>query len=375
MKYVYLSLAFCISTVSLAQNPFDQIVAKNSVIRCEDVQFNAYKIITGLYERKQTDSLYQFIDYWEGKCGHLEMSFRLRALLDIESGRFNDQKISADWIEYLISYKALVSQGEMHATTWEEKEIYTQLNYLNTFLYNYARSIIIQNYSLDAKLLLDFYASRRPTFESIASTSPDESRLSEFYHHEKKRTERTETMDILFNLGYYHPFGKLERFGGHPVFGIGYVYNIYRHAVTLQLDFRAGPSKRDYTVIYLDSAITQRKWTGMYVGLEYSYDLIKKEKFSFAVSPGLGYDGITVLNSENEYGEDSKALGSVNASIGVVGRYRYRDDQSLGLQLRLNWADYHNPGGTPLKGGYITLKAFWTIADGTRTSYRRYLMK
>ena len=264
---------------------------------------------------------------------------------------------------------------EKSTRTAEDREINTQLDYLNTFLYNYARSIIVPTYSLDAKLLLDFYSSKRPSFESIASASSEESRLSEFYHLEKKRTELTQTTDILFSLGYYHPFGKLNRFGGHPIFGMGYVHNIQRHSVILQLEFRAGPSKRDYTVIYLDSAVTQRQWTGIYAGLEYSYDLIKKEKFSLAVSPGVGYDAITVLTSDNEYGEDSKSLGSLNASIGLIGRYRYNDEQSCGLQLRVNRADYRNPGGTRLNGGYVTLKAFWTIADGMSTSYRRQLMK
>jgi hypothetical protein len=373
MKYLYLSIAFCISVSSFSQQySFDQIISKNAIIRCEDVQFNAYNIIKGLHERNQIDSLYGFIDYWENRCGVFEMSFRLRQLLDIEQGRFNSDKINAEWIEFLISFKTLSLDGLPLAQTVEDAYIYQQVEYLNTFLYNYARTIPVPAHSLDAKLLLDFYSRKYPTFTKIADASPDESRLSEFYHHERRRTERTETSEIVFNIGYYRPFGKLERFGGHPVFGIGYGYNVLRHAGVLQLDFHAGPSRDPYTVVHNGMEVTQRKWTGMYVGLEYYYAIIKKEKFSFAISPGIGYDRITVIPAEDE-NDEARALRSLNGSLGFQGKYRYDEGHSVGLQVRINRADFTNPGGTTLNGGYVTFKVFWSFMDDIKNTRRRLL--
>jgi hypothetical protein len=326
------------------------------------------------FQRKQVDSLYSFIDYWENRCGVAEISFRLRQLLDIEQGRFNSNKINAESIEFLISLKTLSHNGLPSPQTVQDLNINQQLEYLNTFLYNYARTISAPSPSLDAKLLLDFYSRKYPTFTKIADASPDESRLSEFYHHEKRLAERTETWEIIFNTGYYRPFGKLERFGGHPVFGIGYGYNVMRHTGVLQLDFQAGPSRDSYTVVHNGAQITQRKWTGMYVGLEYYYALIKKEKFSFAISPGIGYDRITVIPGEDE-DDEAKALRSLNGSIGFQGKYRYNEQYSLGLQLRINRADFNNPGGTTLNGGYITFKVSWSFMDDMKTSNRRSLLK
>ncbi len=377
MKYLYLSIAFCISTISsFSQHfSFDQIISKNAVIRCEDVQFNSYNVIKGLYERKQIDSLYLFIEYWEDKCGVHELSFRFKQLLNIEQGRFNEERINAEWIEFLILYKESIKYGLPPPQTPEDEYINQQLEYLNAFLFNYARAIPVKTSSLDAKLLLAFYSSSNPTFTKIASASPDESRLSDFYHHEKRQTDRAAVWEILFNTGYYKPYAGLERFGGHPVFGMGYAYNVMRHTAVLQLDFYAGPSRDEYTVIYNGAKVTQRKWTNMYVGLEYYYAFIRKDKFSFSVSPGIGYDRITVIPSENEYGDDSKALRSLNASIGFQGKYRYDEEHSIGLQLRINRADFDNPGGTSLKGVYTTIKVSWSFMDDVRTSNRRRLLK
>jgi hypothetical protein len=377
MKYLYLSFVFCISATSIFSQhfSFDQIISKNAIIRCEDVQYNAYNIIKGLYERKQIDSLYLFIDYWEEKCGPLEVSFRTKQLLNIEQGRFSPERINSEWIEFLIAYKAILDHGLPKPQSVEDLNISQQLDYLNTFLYNYARSIPSPKYSLDAQLVLAFYSAKHPTFDKISQASPEESRLSEFYHHEWKRTEQTAVWDILFNAGYYRPFWKLERFGGHPVLGMGYGYGVKRHTAILQLDFYAGPSRDDYTIVYNGSKITQRKWTGMYVGLEYYYQIIKKDIFSFAISPGIGYDGITVVPSENQYGEESKALRSINGSVGFQGRYRYDDQHSLGVVIRINRADFNNTGGTELHGGYVTFKIFWSFMDDVRTSTRRRLLK
>lgn len=377
MKYIYLLLlAFCMAMSSSAQTySFDHIILKNTVIRCEDIQFNAYSVIKELHTRKQYDSLYRFIDYWENKCGVLEQSFRLRQLLDIDQGRFNPDKIGAEWIEFLIEYRETSNRGLPPPQTQEDININQQLESLNSFLHNYARSIPVPAGSLDAMLLLDFYSRKYPTFTKIDDASPEESRLSEFYHHEQRRLETIATWEIALNLGYYKPFGKIERFGGHPVFGLGYIYNVKRHSFALQLDIHAGPSRDEYTVVYNGAQITHRTWTNIYAGLEYHYSFIKKEQFSLSISPGVGYDGISAIPSDNDYGEESKTLRSLNASLGLQGKYRYDEEHAVGLQLRINRADYVNTGGTRLNGGYVTLKVSWSFMDDVRTSNRRNLLR
>jgi hypothetical protein len=373
MKYLYLSLVLCTSISGIAQNySFEQIISKNTVIRCEDVQLNAYSIIKGLHERNEIDSLYRFIDYWETKCNVTEMSFRLTQLLDIDQGRFNPDKINGEWIDFLLAYKTTSLMGPAQGTTPEELKINQQLDHLNTFLHEFARNIATP-VSTDAQLLLAFYASKYPTFTKIAEASPEESRLSEFYHHERRQTERAAVMDIFFNIGYYHPFGKMERFGGHPIFGVGYGYSSRRHSGVFQFDIHAGPSRDEYTIVYNGAKISHRQWTGMYMGIEYYYHVIKREQFSFAFSPGIGYDRISALTSEDD--DTSVALRSLNLSFGLQGKYRYNDDHYVGIQVRLNRADFNNPGGTTLNGGYVTIKAFWSFTDDLQTSMRRKSLK
>lgn len=95
----------------------------------------------------------------------------------------------------------------------------------------------------------------------------------------------------------------------------------------------------------------------MYLGLEYTYDIIQTDKVTIGVSPGIGYDRITTLTIDNDYGEEAGFVSGFNKNAGLVLTYRFGDQGPYaGLHVRYNWVSYDNPGGTFLDGGYLNIR-------------------
>ena len=370
----YAIVCFCFSIATLKAQSFDDVIAANRYIDCRDVTFNATSIIGRLYSHDQIDSIYQFLNYWKKKCGNMESIFRLRNILDIKTGRFDPDSISNSWIELLIAYRRSleITHNYIYAPDRVQHDLLAEKNKFDSLTRQIAFGTLSDN--IDGSLILDFYSDEAPSFGNIKSAS-EESRLRALHQKSYIRTFRRPQGHIAFATGLVLNYGNISIFGTRPNFGIVMGGKVLRHNYDAILDFRAGPSKENYSFIYQDSLITKNTWTGMYAGLEYTYDFVTTSKVDVGISPGIGYDRITTLTMDNEYGEDAAFLSSFNKNIGVVFKYKFgRNGGYLGLHLRYNWTNYKNPGGTPLDGEYLNIRlTIGSIADFLRDARLRNL--
>ena len=361
-----------LSILTARAQSFDDIISANRYIDCQDVTHNAQAIIADLYINDHVDSLYQFLHYWESKCGPMEYTFRLKNILDIKTGQFNPDSLSSWWIESLISYRRSAERRDYDLYYPYNRDLLSQTRAFDSL----ARYIASQTLStsLDGSLILDFYSSKWPTFEKIRS-APDESRLKQLYNEMYMKTFRLPQSHLAFLTGVVQNYGNISIFGTRPNFGLAMGGKYLRHNFDLILDFRAGPSKEPYSFVYQDTLITDDTWTGMYVGLEYTFDFVQRGKIDIGLSPALGYDRITALTTENDYGEDPKFLSGFNKNIGLVVKYRFGAYGGYaGLHLRYNWVHYDNPGGTLLEGEYLNIRlTIGSIANFWRNSRLRAL--
>lgn len=343
-----------LAVASTAQT-FDDVIASRRYINCQDVTFNAVTIISDLYARHRIDSIYLFTDYWESKCAPMPSTITLRRILDIRSGRFSPDSITPLWIEELVAYK----QRMAYKRHWRGPDIYVndffrQHERMDSLSRRMAAETLSDN--IDARLLLDFYSADSVTFEKI-NAAPADSRLGMFYRERYRQVFRSPLAHWAFITGLVQNYGRISIFGNRPNFGVALGSKWLRHNCDIILDFRAGPSKEDYSFVYNDSLISGHSWTGMYVGLEYTFDFIHTAKLDVGISPGIGYDRITALTTDNDYGEDPLFLGSFNKNVGIVIKYKFgKTGGYLGWHLRYNWVDYKNPGGTPLEGHYLNIR-------------------
>ncbi len=357
MRILLITISFCLTVSVAIGQSFDNVISSNRYIDCQDVSFNAFPIIEQLYANNQIDSIYQFLDYWESKCGIMESTSRLKNILGIKTHNFEPDSISPSWIDRLISYRRNLEQRGFHPFYYPY-EPYKDFR-LRRFLFDSLTQEIarrISSSNLDESLLLDFYSNASPTFEKI-KVAPKESKLNQFYSADYNKTLWKPQLHIAFATGVILNYGNLSIFGVRPNFGMVMGGKQLRHNYDLILDFRTGPSKDKYSFVYGDSLISEDIWTGMYLGAEYTFDFIHSRKLDVGISPGIGYDRITALTVKNDYGEDAMFLSSFNKNIGLVFKYKYgKNGGYVGLHFRYNWVNYDNPGGTNLDGEYLNVR-------------------
>lgn len=353
-----LLIVLVIATIACRAQSFDDIVASNKYIDCADVTFNAVPIIKRLYAASEIDSIYSFLDYWEQKCGLMESAFRLRNILNIRTGHFVADSISEAWIELMMIYRAGLEPYLYPHYPSFMNGINDDLNAMKADFDKLTRLIASETITvgMEESLVLNFYSADAPTFEEIKS-APSHSRLKQLHERIYNKTFRIPEFHISFVTGVSRHFGNISIFGVRPNFGMVMGAKHLRHNYDLLLDFRAGPSKEVYSFVYEGTTLSHRKWTGMYVGFEYTFDLVQRGRTEFGISPGIGYDRITTMTADNDYGEDPSFISSFNSNAGLVFKYRLgKNDGRLGVHLRYNLADYKNLGGTKLDGQYINLR-------------------
>ena len=356
MKWI-LSLFFLIGSAALVQaQSFDDVMIRSRYVNCQDVTFNAAGMINKLYKRNQLDSLYRFLDYWQSKCGKPQHIYRLRLLLDIKTANFDPESVSNEMFNYMIGYKPRPDYYHFYFDRVNSETDYNQaLGNINAEITTIGKDIE-QTYSVDEALLKEFFTSDSASFTQLKKTPAAESKLRKIYDQQLTETLNLPEFHWAFFVGYYQPYGKLDVFGPHPTIGFMGGIKKFRHNFDLVMDIRMGPSRNEYEFIYKGELLKDDKWTGIYFGLEYTYDFIQTEKIKVGLSPGFGYNGITAVPAGNDNDEDSKILPSYDVNGGLVFKYLFGRTAYAGLQLRYHWVDHRNNGGTELNGNYLSAR-------------------
>jgi hypothetical protein len=94
-----------------------------------------------------------------------------------------------------------------------------------------------------------------------------------------------------------------------------------------------------------------------------------------SASAGIGYEQITAIPNENDYGEDDKILRSWNVNGGLVLKYYFKADKYFGIHARYNLVNYSNFGGTDISGDYLSLKLVYGGLTTLGKAERRKLLE
>ena len=351
---------------------FDDIIAARRAIDCRDVAYNALDIISSLYAHNETDSLYSFLSYWEDKCGGRNRAIQhCYNILDLKTNKAKPDSVSSKDIALLIQYREIMENEHFMYRWWPA--LYGD-NPEEKAFYNYLRQIAQNSQSdfEDGNKILAFYQAQKPNFNEIKQ-APKTTKLSQAYHQTYLNTDKLPQFHIGFVTGFTQHYGKLNLFGTRPTFGFVVGMKQLKHNYDIVMDFRAGDSPNSYDIIYDDELIATKDYMGMYIGFEYAYDIYYSKKIDVSLSPGIGWDRITALYLDNDYGEDPKFVNSFNYNGGLVLKYKYgKKGGYLGIHARYNWANYQNKGGTELSGEYFNLRLVW---GNIFNAYRAHRLK
>tara|TARA_Y100001980_G_C14556930_1_gene354943 strand:+ start:159967 stop:161136 length:1170 start_codon:yes stop_codon:yes gene_type:complete len=373
MRGLFSGLLLSIScNVVTAQVDFGSRI--QSKVDCDDISFTALSLIPEFYHKNQKDSIIHFIRYWEDKCDKSHFSQEVRLLYEIERGVFDNKEIDFQFFRHLmdqidyIDYMVFLDTNSqvVNSLSGVEKNEYYLISEFYLFTSLWAQEILDKNdypaCSDEKDILLAYAGHVEEFFESISNNSC-ESILNGFYISEVSRLKSLGEVEFGFLTGVWKPFNNAATLGLHPI--IGLYFGTQRGKVlfdlTMLLRFVNSPST--YTVLYEDSLISTKYFLGGYIGADVGYELLRTPTTRVYMLGGIGYDGFDTLESDPDVDDEpSKAIGSLNLNTGIGSKWFINESMGyLGLEVRYNFVNYRNSGGTDFTGNALSVRLLFGI--------------
>lgn len=370
MKKIGILIIYLFITYYLIGQNLDHLMTRK-YLTCQDIEYNCSFLIPDFHKRNLIDSLNYTIQYWENRCGLSNLLFQTKILTKIEQKTFNENEINKKWINWLIDYQRYNNAILRYSNYgWRYYNIYYPNGLYIDFLDSIANVIASDmKINLTEKYLVNFYLNNFK-LKDLRNEEYANSILGKLYNKYIDSIAKLPELTVSLYTGLFFPKQSAKILGNHGMIGFGFGGIFYKNSIDLLLDFKFGPPKSEYEIIYGDSLISTNKYTGMYIGLEYSRSIIKKEKSEFLLTGGFGGERITAINSDEENNIEPKFLWSPCYSVGLGYRYRYNLKTYINFQIRYQYLDFDNPEGTRLTGNSFLFR----IILITSSNYQRNLI-
>lgn len=377
--YIQLFLTF---NASAQQNDLENLLVKRQ-IGCADIALSSSEYIPYYIENNLMDSALLVLSYWGEKCGNSEPVLRTNLLLALELFYFDEAMIPDDFLQRISVFSDRMQMIRSN----------------NTFVYNYHQAAFdyvpvggdfdLWTMEFAQNLLNKYEPGTQGYFLSLlysGATDSAYSLLTTFpYNTFKVGLAYNELIKHYLNLpsssisgfaGAWIPLGPLESMGIHPEIGLAYGLkqrqNLYELVMSVKfvktpedyLTRRDKHSKWEYT----------REFSGVYLGFEYSRDLIPDRRDGPFFSIGTAYDAITTLPQDTDNKIDASTSGSYNFNLGGGYRLFLNNRSYLGLQARYNIVDYTLKDLFDKKGHVLTIRlTYGVFQNAYRDAQLKYL--
>ena len=384
---VLLALLFplFISFQATAQNEGLEDLLLNRQVGCADIALNSSEYIPYYLNNNLMDSALIVLNYWGEKCGNSEPAMRANILIALDLFYFEEEMITDDFLR-----RMLIFSDRM-------KLIHEN----NTFAYNYHQSDfdfvpvggIFDLWTLDfaaevlkkydpgtpGYFLALFYSGATDSTLNLLSTYPyNEFKPGIQYNDLVQHYRALPSTSISGFAGIWIPMGPLEVMGVHPEIGMTYGLKKKENLYELVMGAKFIKSPESYlTRRNKDSEWEySNEFSGVYLGFEYSRDLMPQKRNSPFFSIGAAYDAITTLNQDTDKELKAATSGSYNFNLGGGIRIFLNNRSYLGLQLRYNVVDYTLSHLFKKQGHVITARLSYGIFQNNyrdeRLEYLRY---
>lgn len=335
---------------------------------CVKITRQALSTIPELYEQGNKDAVDSLLTEWEQSCGPSEYTIRLRTLLNIQSGSFNVYDFDANHYRKLLYYledvrfKALMDSVHENPRTfylnyYGEPDLVFKYNDFTVRLANLLREKFSTNMPCSTvDILLNVYSNNLTEVSRAFKQAECISIPANYYKRQLRSTTNKLLVDAAIYATYWVPYGNNKLLGNHP--GLGFLFGVGRKRLIIDLvcDFRFGKPKNSYTVMYDGQLTTTDHFFGGYFGLEAGHELKSFAHAKLYFFTGLGADGFDVIKSDPKREVEGKSITVLNLNGGLAYRWFSRDGSFMGVDLRHNFVNYKNPGGTDLSGNVITVR-------------------
>lgn len=367
-SWTHLTIALAmVSALAFPERGHAQIDIDNLMVRenitCQDIAKSATALIPLLHQANQSDTLYALLYYWDLNCGLAEPLLRFYILNQIETNTFADDIYPDQILQVLDDYRELTGFEDPHYYldyyVWEYYAIdpaYTQFTQnLALHLQRYADMRPIELF------FLDFYSHNFDgAMERLKSGELAGTRLDSLYNAKIEIAKKAKRTFLNLYGGLWKPTGDLALLGNHPEigFGGGYIQQGFLVEIFFKIGF--GPSTNYYEVAVNNLGYQTRSFTNLHFSGRIGLVPIDINRHQLLLSVGLGYEGIQAFSTTQQEEEGlSRMISSVSFSPGIEFRFPLSESSYLGLNLRYNWLNFQNKGGTPLPGNAILIGLSW----------------
>jgi hypothetical protein len=340
---------------------------------CDEIYHHASFLIPDLYKSGSTDTLNSLVDYWNNRCSDSESVLRVRILLAIENNSFSEDLYNESITGQLKQYKFNVSYTEMV----EKKGTIDSLLYPNYLeMINDYRRLLFFTIGLAEKLLLtkenltdierfflEFYSNSVKSIKKKYLPKVSRPGIFDFYDVQHKKPY----LHTYLILGTWIPTGNFSIVGVQGSVGAAFGFGFRTFYVDLAVIGKPVFSPKPYEVNVNGVTINTNKFVGIYVGADFGYRLFTFSKSGFDLLGGVAYDGFQALNTKyeiKEIGGYSKRVNSLNLNLGLGYRILINKRGSfIGLDLKYNFVDYNNVGGSDLSGNIISIQLLYGLSN------------
>lgn len=319
------------------------------------------------------DSLRKLIENISPRCLG-EYARRLELLLKIESNSLPEPKALEyyyfDMLSYIEDEYFVMLMDSVHEKPLALYEKYFTVPELyfgyTNFTKALAKSIAAKkNIDLslpacnDQTMILQAYAGYLEPFTAALKDRTCTSALSKYYARHVNRVERRAKVDAAFIVGTWMPYGNANTLGTHPSFGFLFGFSKKRMMFDMVMEFRTGKPNNSYQVMHQGLLVTTDHYFGGYFGVDVGYEFMSYGRSRFYFMTGIAADGFDSIEPEED--QKGKSFFVLNLNAGAGWKLFTRDGSYVGLDLRHNWMNYENTGGTPLDGNAVTLRLLYGI--------------
>ncbi len=378
MKKIFSIILILLSlSAAFGQDKGIESLMTRRYLSCEDIYYNVTFLIPEFYNKNEKDTLQEIITYWEKKCGNSEPLTRCKILLSIENHTFNESLYDFSIIYNLLNYGGsylndkIYDRNEFDSYYWQY--VVTQDN-LDLFTLDLAKSLLNrEDLSAVEKFIVNIYAGTPDiSFGVLATEDFYGTKIQQYYFEAVGRLKQAYVGHFDMGIGAWAPLDNLTAVGGHTtiVFRGGVRYKqAYADAA---LGFKFGRSQEIYQVQVNDSIWDTDYFFGGYVGLDVGQRFLKAGKNSFDIIGGIAYDGFSALNvtNTNSKTDVSKSINSLNLNVGLGYKYYSSPWNYYGVDVKYNFVDFQNAGGTDLDGNVITVNFMYGFFGGKNNDIR-----
>jgi hypothetical protein len=347
-------LAFIFSifiSLGLYSQNFDSIMSKRIELNCTDVTQNSSFLFSHYMENNKIDSAKLIFDYWKGKCGLTEPTFRANVFLNLVQGNSIEPIIDSFTIGIILKYRDRrnASKALMYSHYDYNQSYYGFLPFFSRFdqLTTQIASEKINSYSKESieYLLCEYYSDLN---DSILYKLQDKNylntSLSKEYYNLIEEIKPKSTFNMNFSFGAWIPTGSMKKFGTKPNFSFEMGADVKKMSYNINISIRGNKSDVYYMAKREDTGLidSTNSFLGGYMGFEVGRMILQTKKSDFRVQLGVGFDGFDVFEDKDKSDNvsDGTSIFTYNFNLGINYRYYIGDIYYIGAIAKYNIVDY-----------------------------------